>query len=91
MITRIHLERYKDGGTTGIFAYVSLPEFDIEHKNEKEPFITIDNGIKTDTPGQWYYGWKNKGGEEVPDEVKEVVTKAVKEYLKYQIILAKSF
>lgn len=74
---------FRDGGTIGIYATIYLPEFELEYKNQQLPFITVDNTIGTDTPGEWYYGWQ-KDNKHVPRHVKDRIKLAIDDHFRYQ-------
>lgn len=71
-----NIDTYRDGGTVGIWATIRWNDEKYSHTNE--PTITIDYSISAksqNTEGNWYWGWKDKGGvliqnEELKDSVK---------------------
>jgi hypothetical protein len=82
------LEKYRDGGSIGLFGMIDTDEYKLNKKDE--PIIIIDYSIGSKEKGQWYSGWKNKGGELINDDsFKDKVRESIKNNLKYQIELLK--
>jgi len=91
MIVIRKIDTFRDGGTIGIDTYVSK---NIQEKYglvECQPMITIDYAAGTKTEGQWYNGFRNKGGKLISDEVlkKEVITEIEKMIQREQFLINK--
>lgn len=74
-----NISNYRDGGTIGIDCWISYRGEILEGES---PLITIDYSIGSNTHGDWYFGWKNKGGKAIEDqEFKEYVIKGIEEHI----------
>lgn len=77
MIVIRKIDKYRDGGTIGIEAYVSRNDIEKYGLIESQPMITIDYAIGTKTEGHWYNGFRNKGAKPISDE--ELKNKVINE------------
>jgi hypothetical protein len=69
MIRINDIDIYRDGGSVGIFGYVSHNGLEkSSFVAPREPIIVIDYSIGTTTPGEWYLVWKDKGAQLIQDE-----------------------
>jgi hypothetical protein len=82
MISIRNIEMYRDGGTIGIEGYISHKDYNLSSYTSKEPIITVDYRMGTKNPGEWYFGWANKGGTLIQDEeFKELVKQAIQNHI----------
>jgi len=83
-----NINHYLDGGSIGIDCWISYRG---EIFEGEPPLITIDNSMGSDTSGEWFFGWKDKGGRMIEDkEFKEHVFKGIEEYIKTEnVVLSK--
>lgn len=77
-----NINHYRDGGTISIDCWISYRG---EILQGESPLITIDYSIGSDTHGDWYFGWKNKGGKMIEDqEFKDYVVKGIEEHIQLE-------
>lgn len=75
-----NITHYADGNSIGIDCWISYRG---EIFEGEPPLITIDNSTGNGTNGEWFFGWKDKGGRIIEDkEFKEYVVKGLEEYIK---------
>jgi len=75
-----NITHYADGDSIGIDCWISYRG---EIFEGEPPLITIDNSMGNGTNGEWFFGWKDKGGRIIEDkEFKEYVVKGIEEYIK---------
>lgn len=91
MIVIRKIDTFRDGGTIGIDTYVSK---NIQEKYglvECQPMITIDYAAGTKTEGQWYNGFRNKGGKLITDDTlkNEVIIEIEKMIQREQFLINK--
>ena len=65
MIVIRNIDSCRDGGTITIDAYISKSEMEEYGLEWINPLITIDYSIKTTTEGEWFNGFKSKGGKHI--------------------------
>jgi len=71
------LTTFLDGGTVGIDMKYFSHNGVIHYKRyPTEPWITVDYSINTDTPGKWFYGFK-ENNDPVGDEIKQVIIQGI--------------
>lgn len=76
------INRYRDGGTIGIDCWISYCGEILEGE---PPLITIDYSIGSESKGEWFFGWKHKGGKEITDEdFKKYVIKGIEEHIQQE-------
>lgn len=68
----VDINVYRDGGTIGIWMrdlgkFREKYESYLPNKITPDPTITIDRAIGTDTPGEWFFGWKKYGNNMIKD------------------------
>lgn len=85
MILIKDIQSYRDGGTIGIWTIYRIPDFGYTSVITDEPTITIDYSMPNGT-GEWYLGWKNKGGKLIEDNIfKAKVLKAIHDKIDQEV------
>lgn len=76
------INRYQDGETIGIDCWISYCGEILEGE---PPLITIENSIDSENKGEWYFGWKHKGGKLIDDvDFKQYVIKGIEEHIQQE-------
>lgn len=85
MVVVTDINTYRDGGSLEI----ELKTFPNPRDRKNQENITIDFsiGTKKEEMGEWYWGWKNKGGIKITDsEFKAQVIREVEKLIKWNTI-----
>lgn len=87
MIIIKSLDKFKDGGSIGIdMIYIKNPNDTVDLESNS-PLIVIDYAIGSETQGQWYNGFKDKGGKLIEDvNFKKNVINAIEEHIRFENI-----
>jgi hypothetical protein len=80
------INTYRDGGSIGIDCFIAYNGKIIEGN---QPLITIDYSLpRTETYGEWFIGWKHKGGKMITDEnLKTLIKEEFKSHIEQEQII----